>query len=86
MTFGDGYIFIGNEGSVLRFPYTGQEKLTGTGEKIATLPEGGHGTRNVLVNGTKVDLDELVETRSGAWWGGRRGRGAFEGRHATRMR
>lgn len=54
MAFGGGYFFLGNTAEVRRFPYTkGQQKLIGTGEKIADLPGGGynqHWTRNVVVS------------------------------------
>ncbi|NJO43516.1 MAG: sorbosone dehydrogenase family protein [Cyanobacteria bacterium CRU_2_1] len=52
MAFAGDYFFLGNTDAVLRFPYTtGQEQLSGTGEKIADLPGGGynqHWTRNVV--------------------------------------
>lgn len=52
MAFAGNYFFLGNTGEVRRYPYTqGQQQLTGTGEKIATLTPGGynqHWTRNVV--------------------------------------
>ncbi|HEY9659676.1 MAG TPA: sorbosone dehydrogenase family protein, partial [Allocoleopsis sp.] len=52
MAFAGGYFFLGNTDAVLRFPYqSGQERLTGRGEQIASLPGGGynqHWTRNVV--------------------------------------
>ena len=51
MAFANGYFFLGNTDAVLRFPYTqGQQQISGTGKKIATLPAAGynnHWTRNV---------------------------------------
>lgn len=75
MAFADGYFFLGNHNAVRRYPYQqGQEKITGTGEKIADLPGGGynqHWTRNVVVSpdgqklyvsigsATNADVEEL---------------------------
>jgi glucose/arabinose dehydrogenase len=51
MAFSQSYFFLGNTDSVLRFPYKkGQMQLAGKGEKIATLPTGGHWTRNVILS------------------------------------
>ena len=53
MAFANGSFFLGNTDAVLRFPYSsGQDQLTGPGQKIADLPGGGynqHWTRNVVV-------------------------------------
>jgi glucose/arabinose dehydrogenase len=43
-----GYLYVGNETSVVRVPYkTGQERIDAEPEVIALLPGGGHWTRNV---------------------------------------
>ena len=70
MTFAPGYFFLGNTGEVRRFPYTnGQEKLTGTGQKIADLPGGGynqHWTRNVVMSPDSKKLYVSVGSQSNA--------------------
>jgi glucose/arabinose dehydrogenase len=51
MAFAGNYFYVGNTNAVVRFPYTnGQLQITGTGEKIADLPTGGHWTRNLAVS------------------------------------
>ncbi|GET35439.1 L-sorbosone dehydrogenase [Microseira wollei NIES-4236] len=51
MAFAGGYFYLGNTNAVVRFPYSnGQLQITGTGEKIADLPSGGHWTRNLAVS------------------------------------
>jgi glucose/arabinose dehydrogenase len=68
MAFSGNYFFLGNSSAVLRFPYTsGQERLTGTGEKIADLPGGGyrqHWTRNVVVSPDGQKLYVSIGSRS----------------------
>jgi len=68
MAFADSYFFLGNTSAVLRFPYqAGQQKLTGTGEKIADLPGGGynqHWTRNVIADPSGQKLYVSVGSRS----------------------
>ena len=70
MAFAPGYFFLGNSAEVRRFPYTnGQEKLTGTGQKIADLPGGGynqHWTRNVVMSPDSKKLYVSVGSQSNA--------------------
>ncbi len=70
MTFTDGYFFVGNTGEVRRFPYKkGQQQISGTGEKIATLTPGGynqHWTRNVVASPDGKKLYVSVGSRSNA--------------------
>jgi glucose/arabinose dehydrogenase len=70
MTFANGYFFLGNTDAVLRFPYaSGQQRLTGTGEKIADLPGGGynqHWTRNVVAAPNQQKLYVSVGSQSNA--------------------
>jgi glucose/arabinose dehydrogenase len=57
MAFHDGYLYVGNPGSVVRFKYSsGDLKAQGEPEKLLDLPTGGHSTRNVTFNraGTKM--------------------------------
>jgi glucose/arabinose dehydrogenase len=57
MAFHDGYLYVGNTGSLARFKYTnGDLKAQGEPEKLLDLPTGGHSTRNVIFNraGTKM--------------------------------
>ncbi|AZQ43989.1 PQQ-dependent sugar dehydrogenase [Nonlabens ponticola] len=50
----DDYFYVANTDGLYRYAYkTGQEKLTGAGEKILDLPAGGynnHWTRNLITN------------------------------------
>jgi glucose/arabinose dehydrogenase len=70
MAFSGGYFFLGNTAEVRRFPYTqGQEKLTGTGQKIADLPGGGynqHWTRNVVISPDNHQLYVSIGSQSNA--------------------
>ncbi len=51
MAFGADSFYLGNTNGVLRFPYKkGQEQLEGLGETIASLPGGGHWTRNLVMS------------------------------------
>ena len=57
MAFHDGYLYVGNTGSLVRFKYTnGDLKAQGEPEKLLDLPVGGHWTRNIIFNraGTKL--------------------------------
>ena len=57
LAFHDGYLYVGNTGSLVRFKYTnGDLKAQGEPEKLMDLPTGGHSTRNVIFNraGTKM--------------------------------
>jgi glucose/arabinose dehydrogenase len=59
MAFHDGYLYVGNTGSLVRYKYTsGDLKAQGTPEKLLDLPVGGHSTRNIVFNraGTKMYL------------------------------
>ena len=57
MAFHDGYLYVGNTGSIVRFKYTtGDLKAQDAPEKLLDLPTGGHSTRNIVFNraGTKM--------------------------------
>ena len=57
LAFHDGYLYVGNTGSIVRYKYTnGDLKAQGEPEKLMDLPTGGHSTRNILFNraGTKM--------------------------------
>jgi glucose/arabinose dehydrogenase len=57
MAFHDGYLYVGNPGSIVRYKYTnGDMKAQGEPEKLMDLPVGGHSTRNIIFNraGTKM--------------------------------
>ncbi|MBM4263841.1 MAG: sorbosone dehydrogenase family protein [Deltaproteobacteria bacterium] len=46
-----GKIFVGNTDAVVAYPYrTGDTQITAKAENILSLPEGGHYTRNVIVD------------------------------------
>jgi glucose/arabinose dehydrogenase len=55
------YLYVGDTDAVLRFPYrSGQTAAEGPPERIATLPAGGHSTRNLLfsADGTRLYVSE----------------------------
>ena len=57
LAFNDGYLYVGNPGSIIRYKYTnGDLKAQGEPEKLIDLPTGGHSTRNIVFNraGTKM--------------------------------
>jgi glucose/arabinose dehydrogenase len=57
MAFNNGYLYVGNTGSLVRFKYaSGDLKAQGEPEKLLDLPVGGHSTRNIIFNraGTKM--------------------------------
>jgi glucose/arabinose dehydrogenase len=57
MAFHNGYLYVGNPGSLIRYKYTpGDLQAQGAPEKLLDLPTGGHSTRNVIFNraGTKM--------------------------------
>ena len=68
MAFSPGYFYLGNTSALRRYTYeSGQETLTGKGEKIASLPGGGyrqHWTRNVIVSPDGQKLYVSVGSRS----------------------
>jgi glucose/arabinose dehydrogenase len=57
MAFHNGYLYVGNTGSIIRYKYTpGDLQAQGEPEKLLDLPTGGHSTRNIVFNraGTKM--------------------------------
>jgi glucose/arabinose dehydrogenase len=51
LAFNNGYLYVGNTGSLVRFKYAaGDQKAQGEPEKLMDLPTGGHSTRNVIFN------------------------------------
>jgi len=51
LAFTNGFLYVGNESSVVRFAYApGQTAARGPAQRIASLPSGGHSTRNVIFN------------------------------------
>ena len=51
LAFHDGYLYVGNTGSIVRYPYTdGDMEAQGAPEKLMNLPMGGHSTRNIIFN------------------------------------
>jgi glucose/arabinose dehydrogenase len=57
LAFNDGYLYVGNTGSLVRYKYTnGDMQAQGEPEKLMDLPTGGHSTRNIIFNrkGTKM--------------------------------
>ena len=68
MSFSQDAFYLGNTNAVLRFPYqSGQQQLTGVGQKITDLPGGGynqHWTRNVVVSPDQKKLYVSIGSRS----------------------
>jgi glucose/arabinose dehydrogenase len=57
LAFTNGFLYVGSQSAVLRFPYTpGQTAARGAPERIASLPSGGHSTRNVIFNRDRTKL------------------------------
>ncbi len=57
MAFHNGYLYVANTGSLIRYRYTnGDTQAQGEPEKLLDLPVGGHSTRNIVFNraGTKM--------------------------------
>ena len=57
LAFNNGYLYVGNTGSIVRYKYTdGDLKAQAEPEKLMDLPTGGHSTRNIVFNraGTKM--------------------------------
>ena len=57
MAFHDGYLYVGNTGSIVRYKYTnGDLTAQDAPETLLDLPTGGHSTRNIVFNraGTKM--------------------------------
>ena len=49
LAFTNGYLYVGEESAVVRFPYTPGDTAARTlPQTIASLPSGGHSTRNVI--------------------------------------
>ena len=57
IAFNDGYLYVGNTGSLVRYRYNaGDLQATAAAEKLLDFPTGGHSTRNIVFNraGTKM--------------------------------
>jgi glucose/arabinose dehydrogenase len=57
LAFHDRWLYVGNEGAIIRFPYAaGQTSFIGKPQELGRLPSGGHSTRGVIFNraGTKM--------------------------------
>src|SRR5215213_407814 len=50
LAFRGNHLYVGNEAAVVRFDYQAGQTKAGTGTRMATLPPGGHSTRNVIFN------------------------------------
>ena len=69
MAFHDGYLYVGNTGSLVRYKYSsGDLQAQGAPEKLLDLPVGGHSTRNVVFNraGTKLYLSVGSQSNNNA--------------------
>jgi glucose/arabinose dehydrogenase len=69
MAFHDGYLYVGNTGSLVRYKYSnGELQAQGVPEKLLDLPVGGHSTRNIVFNraGTKLYLSVGSQSNNNA--------------------
>jgi glucose/arabinose dehydrogenase len=69
MAFHDGYLYVGNTGSLVRYKYSsGELQAQGAPEKLLDLPVGGHSTRNIVFNraGTKLYLSVGSQSNNNA--------------------
>jgi glucose/arabinose dehydrogenase len=65
LAFHDGYLYVGNTGSLVRYKYTnGDMQAQGEPEKLLDLPTGGHSTRNILFNRAGTKMYVAVGSRS----------------------
>ncbi len=65
LAFTDGYLYVGNTDSVVRFAYEdGDLEARGAPERLLILPTGGHRSRNVLFNRDGTKLYVSVGSRS----------------------
>ena len=65
LAFHDGYLYVGNTGSLVRYKYTnGDVKAQGEPEKLLDLPTGGHSTRNIVFNRAGTKMYVAVGSRS----------------------
>lgn len=60
-----GFLYVGDEDAVIRFPYTaGQTRANGGPQQITSLPSGGHSTRGLLFSRDGTQLFVSVGSRS----------------------
>jgi glucose/arabinose dehydrogenase len=65
LAFHDGYLYVGNTGSIVRYKYAnGDLKAQAEPEKLLELPTGGHSTRNILFNRAGTKMYVSVGSRS----------------------
>src|SRR5262245_59367341 len=65
MAFQNGYLYVGNTGSIVRYKYTnGDLQAQSEPEKLMDLPTGGHTTRNILFNRAGTKMYVAVGSRS----------------------
>jgi len=63
IAFQGKYVYVGNEGELVRFPYTAGQ-AAGKAEHLADLPASGHSTRNVIFNSSGSKLYVSIGSRS----------------------
>jgi glucose/arabinose dehydrogenase len=65
LAFHGKWLYVGNEGAVVRFPYApGQTAANAKPEQLAALPSGGHSTRGVLFNKAGTNMYVSIGSRS----------------------
>jgi glucose/arabinose dehydrogenase len=65
LAFHDGYLYVGNTGSIVRYRYTTGDLLAaGPPEKLLNLPTGGHTTRNIIFNRGHTKMYVAVGSQS----------------------
>jgi glucose/arabinose dehydrogenase len=65
LAFHGQWLYVGNEGAVVRLPFTPRQTTTNAKpEQIAELPSGGHSTRGVLFNNAGTKMYVSIGSRS----------------------
>lgn len=65
LAFRGNHLYVGTENAVVRFDYKpGQTKASGERQQIASLPGGGHSTRNVIFNRAGTKMYVAIGSRS----------------------
>ncbi len=65
MAFQNGYLYVGEEGQVVRYKYqAGETKASGMAEKLLELPTAGHWTRNVIFSADGKKMYVAVGSQS----------------------
>jgi glucose/arabinose dehydrogenase len=65
LAFNDGYLYVGNTGSIVRYKYSnGDLQAQGEPEQLLEMPTGGNSTRNIVFNRAGTKMYIAVGSRS----------------------